>query len=75
MMYENSTGSRVIQLSGVPTSALDSIGPKLLELLEKIAKEGLDMDRLATVLHRFDVKVRCVFFFFATGISLSPAAL
>lgn len=41
-----------VYLGGVPTEELDGMHTKLIDALTKVAKEGVDMDRMATIITR-----------------------
>ncbi|KAG8907247.1 hypothetical protein FRC01_007752 [Tulasnella sp. 417] len=41
-----------VYLGGVPAEELDGMYTKLVDALKKVAKEGVDMDRMATIINR-----------------------
>ncbi|KAG8964223.1 hypothetical protein FRC00_003325 [Tulasnella sp. 408] len=41
-----------VYLGGVPTEELNGMYTKLIDALKKVAKEGIDMDRMATIIKR-----------------------
>ncbi|KAF9586373.1 hypothetical protein BGW38_006117 [Lunasporangiospora selenospora] len=46
-----------LTIDSVPTEKLDEIEPKFFSILEKVAKEGFDMERMASVIKREKLKL------------------
>lgn len=46
-----------VYLGGVPTEELNGMYTKLIDALKKVAKEGVDMDRMATIIKRDKLRV------------------
>jgi len=46
-----------LAFDSVPTEKLEEIEPKVFSILEKIAKDGFDMDRIAAVIKREKLKL------------------
>lgn len=49
-----------VYLGGVPADELDGMYTKLVDALKKVAKEGIDMSRMSTIITRDKLRVsRC----------------
>ena len=58
--FETSQRIRVeirLAFDSVPTEKLEEIEPKFLSIIEKIAQDGFDMDRIAAVIKREKLKL------------------
>eukprot|EP01087_Luapelamoeba_hula_P007015 TRINITY_DN1709_c0_g1_i3.p1 TRINITY_DN1709_c0_g1~~TRINITY_DN1709_c0_g1_i3.p1 ORF type:complete len:882 (+),score=155.82 TRINITY_DN1709_c0_g1_i3:330-2975(+) len=54
--YENSVFLQVLKFNGVPTSKLSQLQDKFFEVIKNVVADGLDMDRMASVINRTRLK-------------------